>query len=270
MEYPIEKRTEDIRFTGERLVMNTFVKQNYGHVLEEHIQRYKLACKYVQTKNILDAACGSGYGSEMMAQAGASHTVGLDISDESVKSANKKYGSEKIEFIVGDINHLSYKAETFDVVISFETIEHISNGDAWIKESARVLKDGGLFIISTPNRYMMNPGAYFEDKPKNPYHIFEYNIYEFAGALLKEYEIIDLYGQIFCDELLISNSRTIRMIKKIIRNYIPTQKIKNVINQFRRGHSTADVDCTLIPFGDVQNKQPLFIIAVCRKKHKVL
>ena len=148
----------DVQFTGERLVINQEVKDNYNAVLEEHLHRYQLACQYAEGKLVLDAACGAGYGSKMLQQAGAKLVLGVDISEDSLQNARKVYGAENVDFIYGDVNRLGFEDASFDVVVSFETIEHIEHGVNWIKESARVLKDEGLFLVSTPNRVITNPG----------------------------------------------------------------------------------------------------------------
>jgi ubiquinone/menaquinone biosynthesis C-methylase UbiE len=258
---------DDIAFTGERLIINKQVKQKYSNVLEEHLQRYILACEYVKDKKVLDAACGSGYGTKMLKDAGAASCYGLDISEESVKNAQKIYGAENIGYFTGDVNALPYENATFDIVVSFETIEHILDGKKWIKESSRILKEDGIFIVSTPNRIMMNPGAYFHEKPKNPYHIFEYSALEFIGELLEEYDLIKLYGQIFGDEHKISQSHYLKQTKLILKKLIPNSFI-SIIRKFRSHNKYLNHSYQLLSISEVKDLQPLFLIAVCRKKHK--
>ena len=257
---------DEEEFTGERLVINSFVKDHYNSVLQEHLERYKYACQFVEGKIVLDAACGTGYGTNMIGCSGADYVVGVDLSDSSVVNANKLYGVDNNDYLTCNVNLLPFKTASIDVVVSFETIEHIPNGERWIDESSRVLKDDGLLIISTPNRYMMNPGAYFADKPKNPHHVYEYSFPEFVGRILKRYDIIELSGQLFFDDFQYSESSKTRKIKRMLKQIRFINNINNVKNNLKRKQNIAGIDCSLRPFGDTYNQQPLFVIALCKKK----
>lgn len=171
----------DVHFTGERILINDFVKLNYGVALEEHLCRYRFSQKFVKNKRVLDAACGAGFGSKMLQAAGASHVLGIDIDEACLENARKTYGHDQISYTYGNVNKLELEDKSFDIIVSFETIEHIDDGSVWIKESARLLKDDGFFIVSTPNRNLSNAGAYFVEKPLNHYHKYEYTIVEFVG-----------------------------------------------------------------------------------------
>jgi len=261
-----DENQDEISYTGERLVINDQIKQLHPLCLEQHLQRYIFASDYVKGKNILDAACGSGYGTKILYDAGALTCTGIDISNESVKYAQKTYGSNNISYTLGDVNKLSFNDGSFDVIVSFETIEHINNGQTWIKESARLLNENGLFIISTPNRSITNPGAYFNDKPTNPYHMFEYNTLEFIGELLCEYDIMNLYGQALVDGFKRERSHKFFTYRTFIKKILP-QTIKSMSHKFRVNNIIPDQKNDLVPFSDIKNLQPTFIIAVCKKKH---
>jgi acetyltransferase-like isoleucine patch superfamily enzyme/2-polyprenyl-3-methyl-5-hydroxy-6-metoxy-1,4-benzoquinol methylase/glycosyltransferase involved in cell wall biosynthesis len=232
----IEDKSEDVLQWLENLGATNnhesdqnILSREQNDVIEEHLQRYMLACSYVQGKDVLDAACGNGYGSNMLQQAGARVVIGVDISEESLISAKKTYGADNVDFGYGDVNELKFENESFDVVVSFETIEHIESGARWIKESARVLKEDGIFLVSTPNRTITNPGAYFVEQPLNPQHRYEYTVMEFIGELTKEYDVLEIYGQMFMNQ--------------------------------NKGHE-------LVSLGEVKDAQPMYVVAVCRKKRK--
>ncbi|SPY14287.1 family 2 glycosyl transferase [Paenibacillus polymyxa] len=246
----------DISFTGERLVINQDVKDNFKNVLEEHLRRYELACEYSKDKIILDAACGTGYGSKMMQSAGAAMVIGVDIDQDSVNNAKKNYHGDNINFLHGNVNKLPFKEETFDMVVSFETIEHIANGSDWIKESARLLKEDGLFLVSTPNRSITNPGNYFEEQPMNQHHCFEYNITEFIGELLDEYDILDIFGQSYMNDHDSYYYHVMRDALQLNRGFAPDKVVKQTDKH------------ELISLKDVKNAQPMYVVAVCRRKRK--
>ncbi|MEK4262971.1 MULTISPECIES: methyltransferase domain-containing protein [Paenibacillus] len=245
----------DVFFTGERLVINQHVKENYNSIMEEHLQRYELACKYVNNKLVLDAACGAGYGSKMLQQAGATHVTGVDIDNESLENARKVYAENNISYMYGDVNKLNMGDRSVDVIVSFETIEHIDSGANWIKESARILKDEGIFLVSTPNRKITNPGTYYVEQPLNPHHRFEYGVSEFVGELLKEYDLIEIYGQNFTNDNMNYYSKIMREVRQL--------NINNLSYPNSIPHGSA-----LMPLGEIKDAEPMYLVAVCRKKKK--
>lgn len=250
------KNQENIQFTGERLVINDFVSENYNDVMQEHLSRYKLASKYVKDKIVIDAASGSGYGSYILSKSGAKFVRGFDISREAIDSAKYNYKDyDNINFDIGDVTNLDLPNNSADIFISFETIEHINCGEDLIKEASRVLKDDGLFIVSTPNRNATNPGLLFGERPKNIYHFFEYSPLEFIGDLSCEFEIIDLYGQTINEDIEFAKNRYMRKI--FGKNEVDYSSI-NYIN---------DYECRKIK--EFNNFEPMYLIAICKKKNKL-
>lgn len=247
------KEQNDVVFSGERLVINSQVKEQYADVYEEHLYRYELACKYVAGLRVLDAACGAGYGSALLKRAGASEVVGVDVDNRSISLAQRDYGGEGIHFETGDVLKLPFADETFDAVISFETIEHVEKGAAWIRESARVLKPDGLFMVSTPNRSVTNPPLYFEEQPFNEYHRFEYRTSELVGDLLLDYDIEAMFGQNPIDD-----SRLLSM------NWL-REKVGLPLGRTSEHLVTASGHEPL-PLHLFKSCDPMYVIAVCRKK----
>ena len=158
----------------ERFVLDIESKENLIH--DEHMIRYELAKGFVQGKTVLDIACGSGYGSNILAGAGAKKVTGMDVDEDALDGARKKFVSDNLEFKKG--NGLDLGEYGFDVVISFETIEHLQEGEKFLSELAKAVKDDGIVIISTPNKEVF--------LEKNPYHVREYTKEEFEN-LLKKY-----------------------------------------------------------------------------------
>lgn len=243
---------EDVTFTGERMVINREVKSKYSDVMEEHLLRYEWAGQYVKGKRVLDAACGSGYGCKMLKDAGASAVVGVDISTEAIEKAKPAYGDDGITFVHGDILKLPFPDESFDLVVSFETIEHVKEGSLWIEESARVLKANGLLLLSTPNRRITHPGIFREEKGMNPYHEFEYTVEEFIGDLCEQYAVMELLGQSFVHDIQNYFFQIARLSQG--RIHIPPTPWSNPGKR-------------ITALGKCKNMQPGYLIAVCQKKN---
>jgi len=168
--------TDKKNWTGERL--ETFI---HNENTNEHLHRYAQALDIVRGKVVLDIACGEGYGSNLLSGL-ASQVVGVDIDDATVAGAKIKYRKSNLEFFTGSAALIPCIDGYFDVVVSFETIEHHDEHDKMMLEIKRVLKPGGLLMISSPDK------LFYSDKPgyKNPYHVKELYADEFKD-LLKKY-----------------------------------------------------------------------------------
>jgi 2-polyprenyl-3-methyl-5-hydroxy-6-metoxy-1,4-benzoquinol methylase len=148
-----------------------------GLIDAEHHARYWWAAHAVAGRKVLDAACGTGYGSSILAAAGAAEVFGVDL-DASAVSAADAATAQSVRIVQGDVAELPFQDDEFDVVVSFETIEHVEDGDATLREFRRVLRPDGLLILSSPNRGVYPTG--------NEHHVHEYTAAELqaaAGAL---------------------------------------------------------------------------------------
>lgn len=146
--------------TGERFdpLIN---KSDYAET-SSHIARYQFAGEYVnknsrfqKSEKVLDVACGFGYGTKILHRLTGMKVVGLDLSEAAINYAKKIcFKKPVINFLVGDARNLPFPDNSFQYIVSFETIEHMHYQDAlsMIKELHRVLKPGGILIISTPNK----------------------------------------------------------------------------------------------------------------------
>ncbi len=169
----------------ERLVLDDNSKEYI--IYDEHIVRYELAKRFVKDKNVLEIASGSGYGAKILAEAGAAKVTAIDIDEKAQIAAKKKYPDQIIEFITGNAENINKEDNFFDILISFETIEHLKNYEHFLSEAERVLKPDGIAIISTPNREI--------SKGKNPFHIKEFNYDEFRAELKKYFRFCHILNQ---------------------------------------------------------------------------
>lgn len=181
---------EPLEFTGERVIPGV----TPDRIVRDHVERYRFAARFVRGARVLDVACGTGYGSEILGRGGAAYVVGVDISSESAVYAATHYTASGVFFAVGDAMRLGFKHAAFEVVVSFETLEHVPSADAFLDEVARVLKPRGVFVCSTPNR----PITTNSDNPRavsTPFHAREFTPEEFLELLRRRGFKVTLYGQ---------------------------------------------------------------------------
>jgi 2-polyprenyl-3-methyl-5-hydroxy-6-metoxy-1,4-benzoquinol methylase len=147
-----------------------------GPVAEAHLARYGTACRLVAGKRVGDIACGAGYGSRMLAEAGAASVIGIDNCVDALREAAGRYPHRQVRYLAADATTLPLAAGSLDLVVSFETIEHLREPARFLGEVRRVLRPGGLLLLSTPNREVTRLGIprYWRRRPSNPFHVREF------------------------------------------------------------------------------------------------
>lgn len=177
---------DDLELTGER-----FVPGAAGEIWYAHWHRYLFAAQLVAGRNVLDVACGEGYGSALLARS-AGHVIGADMASDVVAHARAHYASQaNLEFCAADCTALPFPDSTFDVVVSFETIEHVAAQQTLLDEVRRVLRSEGLFILSSPNK------VEYTDKTSvvNAFHVRELYRDELSALLAPRFAHTAWYGQ---------------------------------------------------------------------------
>ncbi|HEV8502736.1 MAG TPA: methyltransferase domain-containing protein [Casimicrobiaceae bacterium] len=177
-----------LEFTGER-----FVPGVAGEIVYEHVHRYAFARELVSGKRVLDAACGEGYGSALLATQAATVT-GIDLDAATIAHASARYGGiATLGFAVASVTHLPLADASVDVVVSFETIEHLPAEDQprMLAEFARVLAPGGLLVISAPNRVEYSERRGYV----NPFHRKEHDREELDALLARAFGARAFYRQ---------------------------------------------------------------------------
>lgn len=178
-----------MEFTGERYVPEL----NEPEISFEHWHRYLWSVPFCAGKRVLDVACGEGYGAALLAET-ASHVTGVDADAATISHARAAYERDNLDFIRGPGQNLPIAdADAFDVVVSFETIEHLSEEDqrCFLAEVRRVLTPDGVALFSTPNRTV------YTDRPNyhNPFHLKEFYPKEFREVLGQSFAHVRLLGQ---------------------------------------------------------------------------
>lgn len=157
----------------------------------EHVARYVFALPHVANRCVLDVACGTGYGLPLL-QSQAHFVAGADIDWQAIKSAQAKIVANSAAVLVGSGIALPFADNSFDVITSFETLEHLESRLKFLAELHRVLKPDGICLISTPNANYTQP---INGKPRNPFHVYEYNPEELVAELSQYFAIVEIVGQ---------------------------------------------------------------------------
>lgn len=157
----------------------------------EHVARYEHAVPLAAGKQVLDVACGSGFGL-LLLERHAAEATGLDRDEASVRTVRERITQPRTRVEAGDACAMPFPGSSFDVVVSFETIEHLVDRRAFVRELRRVLRPEGTLLLSTPNALVTKPIA---GRPRNPYHLFEYTPDELVRELSAQFSEVTLSGQ---------------------------------------------------------------------------
>lgn len=180
-------------FTGER-----FTPECVREIWYEHFHRYAFAAPLARGKRVLDAACGEGYGAALVAGQAAS-VLGLDVSAQAVEHARRRYVLPQLRFEQADVTALEHlPAASFDLILSFETLEHLQAQETMLRGFARLLAPGGLLLVSTPDK------RNYSDLPQfhNEHHVRELYREEFEALLAEVFP----HRRLFAHKLLFQSA----------------------------------------------------------------
>jgi SAM-dependent methyltransferase len=172
--------------TGERTLPDV-PEENYWY--RRHLAVYEWIAARVAGRRVVDMACGEGYGSDVLAAAGAASVVGVDANPEAHEHARLRYVRPNLRFERGLVESF---AEPCDIVVFLQTIEHVRDAGAILEHFKSMLGAGGVACVSTPNLLTLAPpGA---EKSDNPWHVREYRAAEFRALCEGHFERVELLG----------------------------------------------------------------------------
>jgi len=151
---------------------------------EVHLARYRFAASHVAGMRVADIACGTGYGSHTLRETGAQEVVGVDVSQEAIRYARRKYQTASVVFHIADATQTLLPDHSFDAIVSFETIEHVLAADRLLREFKRIIKPDGRLVISSPNDWGLTQ-----------HHCHTWSPLEFVSILSKHFTPVNVYWQ---------------------------------------------------------------------------
>ncbi|MBI3783371.1 MAG: class I SAM-dependent methyltransferase [Deltaproteobacteria bacterium] len=254
-------------FTGERLVADDLL---FAADFARHLVAYRFAQQWVRGKSVLDAGCGDGYGTELLAQH-AARAVGVDRSAETIAVARQRYRRANLEYRVCDLHRLADLHDSFDVVSHFQVIEHLHDPVPFLRQARQVLQPGGALIITTPNRL----NSFVE----NPYHVHEYLAAELRQLLSQVFDQIEILGVCGNDKVMtferqrgVQAKRILRLDPLGLRNLLPRRVVEwayaRLARVVRRRIHSAEPGVTAIGVDDFSigndAEASLDLLAICR------
>ena len=243
-----------------------------------HIQRYAFAEQFCSGARVLDAGCGTGYGSAQLAMGAAESVTGVDIADEAIAEAKRVYIRGNLRFLKGNVEQLTAIPELgspFDVAVNLENLEHLNDPVRFLAELRLVLKQNGIFVVSSPNGQLTELDE--RGKPKNPFHVKEFTEQELRAVLDPHFGSIEFYGQwrtpdkfariaierrlfdVLCELYYSPSARLWRLARKMLgRKCAPPPEYSGEWGSFAGDWTIKPLDAPPFPWA------PEVILAVCR------
>jgi len=155
----------------------------------ESAARYAFAAAAVRSLRVLDVASGSGLGSEFLLRQGARFVAGVEAAPEAVGQACRRSAAPGPHFVRADAASLPFMDASFDVVVSFETVEHLPDAHGLLAECRRILRGDGCLYLSTPNRTVTRW------LPPNPFHVREFTDVEIVQLARQHFSSVTCFWQ---------------------------------------------------------------------------
>jgi len=267
--------------SGERIIPEQIKSQDEYYLYLKEIFVYEWCKEVIPVNSIcLDLGCGDGYGAMFL----ASHVkklTGIDVDKGLIAKAGEKYGGDNRFFMAYDGKKLPFDDDAFDAVISFQVIEHVKDDRRFVSEARRVLKKGGVLILTTPNKVLRLPGTM---SPWNVHHAREYSRVELETLLSDEFHDLQISGTFAAEEVMRWERSRIKRIVRIarydlfnLRRLLPLPaaalivKFLHLLLPGRKvgKHSDEALKISdprdLYKMDKITSGEPLDIVAICRK-----
>jgi SAM-dependent methyltransferase len=254
---------KNLTFTGERLHEGD---DRFTLDIARHRAAYEVALQHAAGGRVIDVGSGSGHGTTLLGR-GFRNALGIDRVFPD--GANRRDG---IQFLVGDLRSLPLVGASFDLVLSFQVIEHLEDPTFYVDALAGLLRPDGLAIVTTPN-LLTSDGV-------NPYHVHEYRAADLAQCLGRRFDAVEMHGISPSDRarrVFEERSQRIRRIMRLdpfgLRDRLPRALVEWLFARFallvRRTNSAHDetapemtwLDFPVGPAAD----DCLDLLALCRK-----
>jgi SAM-dependent methyltransferase len=254
--------SDDVTFTGERLHAGD---QLFKVDLARHEAAYKIAAARLRGGRVLDLGCGSGYGAAALA---ALHTPLIGLDRIRPDAANRGATA----FVRADLHGIPLRAESFDLIVSFQVIEHLEDPTPYLEAISKLLAPGGTALITTPN-IEMSDGV-------NPYHVHEYRADELSATLRPYFSDVVIQGIGATEPVhayFAARSARIRRIMRIdplgLRNALPRPLLEWLFARFAllvrrntaRDDGAPDATWRDFPVGPADSRC-LDLLAICTKR----
>lgn len=232
-----------LELTGERTLPDV-PEENYWY--QRHVVVYRWIAEQVAGKRVVDMACGEGYGSDLLAAAGAAHVTGVDANPEAHEHARLRYVRPNLGFARELVEEYD---EPADAIVFLQTIEHVQQPQELLERFASRLNPGGVLYVSTPNVLTLAPkGA---ERSDNPWHVYEYKPHEFEALCRAVTPNVELFGlwharKLALHEFAIKRAgwdtihKTLRFTKPFYDRFIPAISDRDFA--LRQGDLTTSLD----------------------------
>jgi SAM-dependent methyltransferase len=256
-------------FTGERISDRDL---DFRPDASQHLAAYQACLPFIRDGVVLDGGCGEGHGARYLA-ASARLVVGVDRSWESVRGALRG-GARNVVFSRSDLGSLPFRDGSFDVVCSFQVLEHLRQPVPLLREAVRVLRPSGLAILTTPNR--------LTSFSENPYHVREYEpaeLRELIAPLFASVTLLGIFGNDRVRQLQSSRRRHVerilsldpirlrRLLPESVRKWAFARLARFVRRRMRADHGAAFSELDPSDFTVRANglEESIDLLAICRK-----
>lgn len=235
----------ELEKTVERIVPKDFKSREEYLLYLRHVFVYEvLRSRLKETDSVLEIGFGEGYGSNMISEFTKS-VIGLDVNEDAVNFAQKKYGTSNCSFQKYDGGELPFEDKRFDSVISYQVIEHIDDDRSYLQQIHRVLRNGGTFYLTTPNRlHRLEPGQ----EPWNPFHVREYSpgqLQELLESVFPQVTIKGVNAEKEVRQIEIDRVKRGITLKKLMPNSLKRLVYGDFMNRYSTDAFFLDKDASL-------------------------